>query len=191
MPSILYYKETEPESWVDHFCLVKPDAIFDEENSASEAAEEHLAEARAVMDAGGDIHDFALSLRHEGYKSVSDFRVARDSKGAYNEAVGLREDRLSLEQDEDLLEPSDDQTEQLARILSEWNPLGDDADSVPDLDGYRIEAEDILFGLYLFGSKKDVVHTVRDVMNQAFNLSLSVNECLDAAGRISAILKTK
>lgn len=80
-PSILCYQETAPDSWVKHFCLVKPDAIFDEEDSASEAAENHLAEARAVMDAGGSIHDFALSLHHQGYKSVSDFRVMGDREG--------------------------------------------------------------------------------------------------------------
>ena len=57
------------------FCLVKPDAVFDEEDSASETAEEHLAEARALVDSGGSIQDFALSLRHWGYKSVSDFRL--------------------------------------------------------------------------------------------------------------------
>lgn len=78
MPSILCYQDTGSDSWVEHFCLVKPDAIFDEEDSASEVAEKDLAEAHAVMDAGGSIRDFALSLRHEGYKSVSEFRVVRD-----------------------------------------------------------------------------------------------------------------
>jgi uncharacterized protein YecA (UPF0149 family) len=81
MPSILCYKETGPDSWVEHFCLVKPDAVFDEEDSASETAEKHLAEARALMDAGGNIQDFALSLRHGGYKNVSDFRLIRDNEG--------------------------------------------------------------------------------------------------------------
>jgi len=81
MPSILCYKETRPDTWVEHFCLVKPDAIFDEEESASEIAEKSLAEAHAVMDGGGSIQDFALSLRHEGYKNVSDFRVIRDHGG--------------------------------------------------------------------------------------------------------------
>jgi len=81
VPSILCYKETAPDSWVEHFCLVKPDVVFDEEDSASEAAEIHLAEARAVVDAGGSPQDFALSFRHEGYKSVSDFRVITDRGG--------------------------------------------------------------------------------------------------------------
>ncbi len=81
VPSILCYKETAQDSWVEHFCLVKPDTVFDEEDSASEAAAIHLAEARAVVDVGGSPQDFALSLRHEGYKSMSDFRVIRDRGG--------------------------------------------------------------------------------------------------------------
>ena len=80
MPSILCYKETGPDSWVEHFCLVKPDAMFDDEDSASQTAEKHLAEARALMDAGGSIQDFALSLRHEGYKNISDFRIVKDGR---------------------------------------------------------------------------------------------------------------
>ena len=81
MPSILCYRETAPDSWVQHFCLVKPDAICDEEDSAAGTAEKHLEEARALMDTGGNIQDFALSLRHQGYKSISDFRMVNDSEG--------------------------------------------------------------------------------------------------------------
>jgi hypothetical protein len=81
MPSILCYKETGPDSWVEHFCLVKPEAIFDEEHSALEVAEKHLAEARSLMDDGGTIQDFALSLRHAGYKSITDFRAVGDGGG--------------------------------------------------------------------------------------------------------------
>ena len=35
----------------------------------------------------------------------------------------------------------------VAKILSEWNPLGDDAGRVNDLDGYKTESADILFEL--------------------------------------------
>ena len=80
MPSIQCYKETGPDSWVEHSCLVKPDAMFDDEDIASQTAEKHLAEARALTDAGGSIQDFALSLRHEGYKNISDFRIVKDGR---------------------------------------------------------------------------------------------------------------
>ena len=75
VPSILGYKETGPDSWIEHLCLVKPDAIFDEEASASEMAEGDLAAAHTIVDSGGSPQEFALSLRHKGYKSVNDFRV--------------------------------------------------------------------------------------------------------------------
>jgi hypothetical protein len=56
----------------------KPDAVFEDHETATSTAEGHLAAARqAQMDAGGSTHEFALSLRHEGYKSVSDFRIVR------------------------------------------------------------------------------------------------------------------
>jgi hypothetical protein len=36
---------------------------------------------------------------------------------------------------------------EVAKVLSEWNPLGDDAERVNDLDGYKTESIDILFEL--------------------------------------------
>jgi len=76
MPSIICYKETGPESWTEHFCLVKSDINLVEEDSATAMAKDHLAAASRVQaEAGGDPREFALSLRHEGYKSVSDFRI--------------------------------------------------------------------------------------------------------------------
>jgi len=76
MPSILGYKEIGPDSWAEHLCLVKPDTVVEDQDVATSMAEKHLAAARqAQIDGGGSRQDFALSLRHEGYKSVSDFRM--------------------------------------------------------------------------------------------------------------------
>ena len=36
------------------------------------------------------------------------------------------------------------QITKVAQVLSEWNPLGSEARNVPDLDGYRTEAIDII-----------------------------------------------
>jgi len=61
---------------VEHLCLVKADAVFEDQDTATSMAEEHLAAAKqAQLGEGGRPQEFALSLRHEGYKSVSDFRV--------------------------------------------------------------------------------------------------------------------
>ena len=59
-----------------HLCLVKADAVFEDQDTATSLAEEHLAAARqAQLGEGGTPQDFALSLRHEGYHNVLDFRL--------------------------------------------------------------------------------------------------------------------
>ena len=78
MPSIIGYKELGSNSWKEHLCLVKPDTILEDEDAASAIAEKHLATAREILDGGASSQDFALSLRYEGYNSVSDFRVVND-----------------------------------------------------------------------------------------------------------------
>lgn len=75
MPSIIEYKDVGTNSWKGHLCLVKPDTILGEEDSASAISEKHLANARELLDGGGTPHDFALLLRHEGYKSLSTFNI--------------------------------------------------------------------------------------------------------------------
>ncbi len=76
-PSIICYKESVQDTWTSHFCLVNPGAITHDEDTASSVAEQHLAAARNTFDEGGSPHDFALALRHEGYKNVPDFNVVR------------------------------------------------------------------------------------------------------------------
>jgi hypothetical protein len=73
-------------------------------------------------------------------------------------------------------------------LLTAWNPLGDRADSVEDLDNYRAEAIDILFTLDLEGFKSTPVRIVRDVLNQAFDLSLSLEECMDIGRKILTVV---
>lgn len=75
MPSIIGYKDVGSNSWQEHLCLVKPNAVMEDEDAASAISEKHLANARKILDNGGSPQDFALSLRHEGYKSLSDFNV--------------------------------------------------------------------------------------------------------------------
>ena len=78
VPSIIAHKEIGADSWAEHLCLVKLDAVFEDSDAATSMAEQHLAAAKqAQFDEGGNPREFALSLRHEGYKSVSDFRVVK------------------------------------------------------------------------------------------------------------------
>ncbi len=76
MLSILCYKETGPDRWTEHFCLVKPDVVLADEDRATAKAKEQLgAASQAQPEDHGNPKEFALSLRHEGYKSVADFRI--------------------------------------------------------------------------------------------------------------------
>jgi len=89
------------------------------------------------------------------------------------------------------MEPSDEQLKEIAQVLDDWNPLGDKAKSVRDLDGYTTEAEDIAFGLSIIESDTNVPEMICNVLYEAFDLDLSVDDCLEAAELIAAILKGK
>ena len=74
MPSILCYQQLEADRYTEHFCVVKPDVVLEDEGAAAMVAT-HLEAANATRADVGSPHDFALSLRHEGYKNLADFRV--------------------------------------------------------------------------------------------------------------------
>ncbi len=80
---------------------------------------------------------------------------------------------------------------EVSKILSEWNPLGDDAKKVKDLNGYKTESIDILFHLQMSGSKANVEKTLIQVLNEAFDLNLAEAECSDAADKIISFLSKK
>jgi hypothetical protein len=77
---------------------------------------------------------------------------------------------------------------EVAAILARWNPLGDAAAGIPDLEGYRIEAIDIICAFGVFGRAKKIEAVVRDTLNQAFHLSLTPAECTEPAKKILGVL---
>jgi Domain of unknown function (DUF1871) len=85
----------------------------------------------------------------------------------------------------------DQQIEAVARVLRDWNPLGDDAEKVRDLDGYKTEAIDIFVEWPERADPKKAARIIMELLNEAFNLSLNLKECCDAATKISAILNKK
>ena len=82
----------------------------------------------------------------------------------------------------------DKEIAEVAAILAQWNPLGDAAAGVPDLEGYQIEAGDIIGAFDIFGRAMKIETIVRDVLNQAFHLSLTLAECAEPAKRIRGVL---
>jgi hypothetical protein len=81
--------------------------------------------------------------------------------------------------------------EEVAKVLSDWNPLGVAAERVADLDGYKTEAIDIISVLRVTGGTQPAERVVMQVLNQAFGLSLTPSECSTPATRISAVLGAK
>ncbi|MFZ2399188.1 MAG: hypothetical protein WA096_08345 [Smithella sp.] len=79
----------------------------------------------------------------------------------------------------------------VSNVLSQRNPLGEKANSISDLDGYRVEATDIIFALELRGNSAKPESIVMEVLNQAFDLRLTLHNCIAPAQEISAILGKK
>lgn len=82
------------------------------------------------------------------------------------------------------------QISKVAAVLAEWDPLGSRADRVSDLDGYRIEAIDIIMALGVLRTFDTPEKTVSDILNQAFDLSLKPIDCVTPARKIQLILGT-
>ena len=70
------------------------------------------------------------------------------------------------------------------KILSVWNPLGEQAAAVDDLDNYRTEATDILFHFGLHGSERSAPKIVQDVISQAFEINVPLTGCQTPAAEI-------
>jgi hypothetical protein len=84
----------------------------------------------------------------------------------------------------------DVQIAKVAAVLAEWNPLGSKADRVSELDGYRIEAIDIMMARRIWGASVALEETVSDILNQAFDLSLKPIDCVAPARKIRRILES-
>ena len=74
-------------------------------------------------------------------------------------------------------------------LLTTWNPLGDKTKTIWDLDNYRTEATDILFNLQLADASANPARIVQNILNQAFDLSLSLEECADVGREIQELVR--
>ena len=79
--------------------------------------------------------------------------------------------------------------------MNEWNPLGERANQISDLDEYNTEAVDILFHINTeinFKKTKEpqirIRSIVKEVLNQAFGLWLTDKDCDDPSSTIYKIL---
>ena len=82
----------------------------------------------------------------------------------------------------------EEQITEVAKVLEEWNPLGDASDTVDGLDGYRCEAIDIISAIELFAGPNKVRKAISQVLTEAFNIELDQAELAEAAKRVEGLL---
>ena len=93
------------------------------------------------------------------------------------------------------MQKTDKQIDEIKKVLTDWNPLGSRSNTFIDLDDYDTEANDIYFHItdyFQFNKKGDpqilTQKIVREILNQAFNLTLSLDDCKEPSIRIHKIV---
>lgn len=79
--------------------------------------------------------------------------------------------------------------QKVKEVLSRWNPLGQEAAFVEDLNDYDTEALDILSMLSMRGKNASRANIIRDILNDAFGLCLTAEACNAAAVEIIQVEK--
>ncbi len=81
--------------------------------------------------------------------------------------------------------------ERLKDILSEWNPLGELASRISDLENYETEATDILFHINKKYSVEQISKMIRTVLGQAFSINVDEEKSLAVANEIHSMINKK
>lgn len=77
----------------------------------------------------------------------------------------------------------------VSEVLSDWNPVGEKAESVSDLEGYKYEAMDIISAIEI--SSVPVEKAVSDVLTQAFGITLSEAQLKHYSSQIEQLLSVQ
>lgn len=83
----------------------------------------------------------------------------------------------------------DEQIKSIAEVLYQWNPLGEKAESISDLEGYKYEAMDIFSVVRIL--KEPVEKVVSDVLTQAFGVTLDEAELKSYSLQIKQIINVQ
>lgn len=81
--------------------------------------------------------------------------------------------------------------ERLKYILSEWNPLGDMANQITDLENYETEATDILFHINKKNSVEQISKMIKTILGQAFGINVDNEKSLAVANEIHSMINAK
>ena len=77
---------------------------------------------------------------------------------------------------------------QVANVLEEWNPFGETANTVEQLDGYRYEAIDIISAIRIVNGPDKIKKSIEQVLTQAFNIDLNKVKLEEATKKIKDLL---
>ena len=80
----------------------------------------------------------------------------------------------------------DEKVAEIGEILTAWNPLGDAAAAVNDLNNYQTEAIDIMSVMELYGYSPK--KAVSEVLQEAFLIDLDKKELDHYSNRIKIVL---
>jgi len=114
-----------------------------------------------------------VALRYNATKGAKLFGLVNSA--LYSRRVKMSEDNIS----------------KVAKIIEEWNPLGDDANKIEDLDGYRIEAMDIISISKILSKKQNIKTSIEKVLTQAFGIKLDKAMLIKVSHEIEIILSEK
>tara|TARA_Y100000589_G_C26949263_1_gene545775 strand:+ start:399 stop:656 length:258 start_codon:yes stop_codon:yes gene_type:complete len=77
----------------------------------------------------------------------------------------------------------------ISSVLDRWNPVGGDVATSVGPDGYKYEAMDILSTIRI--TKSTVEDAVKQVLTQAFKLSLNESELKKYSAEIERLINAK
>ncbi|MDX8387288.1 MAG: hypothetical protein R8M46_01990 [Ghiorsea sp.] len=83
---------------------------------------------------------------------------------------------------------SEQKITEIAKVLETWNPLQGEEHSIDSLEGYKYEAMDILSSYKLMSGTNKVATATKQVIEQAFGISLRKKEVEQAAIQIANII---
>jgi len=79
---------------------------------------------------------------------------------------------------------------EVAKIIEQWNPLGEAANSVEQLEGYRYEEMDIISSIRIMPGTPNIKEITKNVLTQAFHIELDEVKLDDASIKIESVLNS-
>ena len=83
---------------------------------------------------------------------------------------------------------NEDHINKIKQILTDWNPLGEKASQIEDLENYETEAIDILFYIDKKTSTDRINRITTQVLSEAFGVYVELGESKKYAKKIRIII---